>query len=63
MISATTGSSPVERDGHFLGAALVSTRAYHKGTPFVVVDEIAADLFRRHLRVAQLPQDASIYKP
>ena len=55
MISATIGSSPAERDGHFHGATLVSTQAYQEGAAFVVVDEVPADLFRRHLRVAQLP--------
>src|SRR5258708_7843585 len=54
MISATIGSSPAERDGHFHGATLVSTRA-HQGAAFMVTDEVSADLFRRHLRVAQLP--------
>lgn len=55
MISATIGYGPTERDGHFHGATLVSTRAYREGAALVVADEIAADLFRRHLRVAQLP--------
>lgn len=63
MISATIGSSPAERDGHghFHGATLVSTRAYQEGAPFVVADEVSADLFRRHLRVAQIARDALIY--
>jgi hypothetical protein len=34
---------------------LVSTWAYQLGAAFVVADEVSADLFRRHLRVAQLP--------
>jgi hypothetical protein len=55
MISATIGSSPAERDGRFHGATLVSTRAYQEGVAFVVADEVSADSFRRHLRVAQLP--------
>ena len=56
MISAIIGSSNAERDGHFHGATLVSRRAYQEGAAFVVVDEVPADLFRRHLRVAQLPR-------
>ena len=56
MISATIGSSPAEQDGHFHGATLVSTRAYQEGAAFVVADKGRADLFRRHLRVAQLPE-------
>jgi hypothetical protein len=55
MISATIESSPAERDGHFHGATLVSTQAYQEGAAFVVVDEVPADFFRRHLRIAQLP--------
>jgi hypothetical protein len=55
MISATIRSSPAERDGRFHGATLVSTRAYQEGAAFVVADEVPADLFRRHSRVAQLP--------
>ena len=54
MISATTGSSPAERDGHFLGATLVSTRAYQEGAALVVADEVPADSFRCHMRGAQL---------
>jgi hypothetical protein len=61
MISATIGSSPAERDGLFHGATLVSTRAYQQGAAFVVADEVPADLFRRHLRVAQIARDALIY--
>jgi hypothetical protein len=55
MISATIGSSLAERDGRFHRATLVSTRAYQEGVAIVVADEVSADLFRRHLRVAQLP--------
>ena len=64
MISATIRSSPAERDGHrhFHGATLVSTRVYQEGAAFVVADEILADLFRRHLRVAQLPGCVDLYR-
>jgi len=62
MISATIGSSPAEREGHFRGATLVSTRVYQEGAAFVVADEILADLFRRHLRVAQLPGCVDLYR-
>ena len=45
---------PAERDGHFRGATLASTRAYQDGAAFAVADEVPADLFRRHPCVAQL---------
>jgi len=48
MISAIIGSSNAERDGHFHGATLVSELTYQEGAAST------ADLFRRHLRVAQL---------
>jgi hypothetical protein len=60
MISATVGSSPAERDEHFHGATLLSTRAYKEGAAFVVADEIPTDLFRRHLR-SPIVRDALIY--
>jgi len=44
-VSATIGSSPAERDGHFHGETLVSTRAYQEAIAFVVADEVPADLF------------------
>jgi hypothetical protein len=59
MISATIGSSPAERDGHFHGATLVSTRAYQEGAALVVADEVPADLFR-HAR-SPIVRDALIY--
>jgi hypothetical protein len=55
MIPATIGSNPAERDGHFHGATFVSTPACEEGAAFVVADDIPAELFRCHLRVAPLP--------
>lgn len=49
MISAMIGSSNAERDGHFPGAILVPEQACQEGAAFT------ADLFRRHLHIAQLP--------
>ena len=49
MISAIIGSSNAERDRHFPGTTLVSELAYQEGAA------LTADLFRRHLHVAQLP--------
>ena len=60
MISATIGSSPAERDGHFHGATLVSTRAYQEGAALVVADEVPADLFRPIAR-SPIARDALIY--
>jgi hypothetical protein len=47
--------SPAERDGHFHCATLVLTPAYEVGAVVVVADPIPAELFRCHLRIAQLP--------
>jgi hypothetical protein len=52
-------SSPAERDGHFHGATLVSTRAYQQSAVLVVADEVSADLFR-HAR-SPIVRDALIY--
>jgi integrase len=46
MISATIGSSPAKRDGHFHGATLVSTRACQEGAVLVTADKVPADLIR-----------------
>lgn len=54
MISATIGSSPAEPDGAFPWRDLGGRRASQEGVASVVADEVPADLFRRHLRVAQL---------
>lgn len=59
MIAAPIGSSPAERDGHFRGATLVSTRVYQEGAALVIADEIPADLFR-HAR-SPIVRDALIY--
>jgi hypothetical protein len=55
MISAIIGSSNAERDGRFPGTTLVSELAYQEDAA------LTADLFRRHLHVAQLPMIAFIY--
>jgi hypothetical protein len=39
---------------------MVSTRAYQEGATFLV-DEVAADLFRRHLARSPIARDALIY--
>jgi hypothetical protein len=56
------GSSRAEREGHLHSVTLVSTRAYEQCAAFVGADEVSVDLFRLHLRAAQLLGMRRLYR-
>ena len=55
VISATIGASPLSEMGISMAQPWCRRGLTRKALLFLVADEVPADLFQRHLRVAQLP--------